>query len=237
LKQHLKKDLKRGSPYSMFMKVLIADDLDSITAGVLNALKAEGLTGIDIVHYCDDAYLRIKAAQLAGEPFDLLITDLSFKADHREQMFRSGEELAAIVKKEHPAIKVIVYSIEDRLPKVRSLLRMHNIDGYVCKGRKGLHELVTAIQSVQQGNIYLSPQVMGAINPRSKLEIDDYDVELLKQLANGLIQDEISAYFKQNNIKPSSLSTIEKQLQILRQRFKAKNVTQLVANAKDLGVI
>jgi DNA-binding NarL/FixJ family response regulator len=221
----------------MFKKVLIADDLGSITAGVLNALKAEGLNGIETVHYCDDAYLKIKAALLAGEPFDLLITDLSFKADYREQMLQSGEELAAIIKKEHPAIKVLVYSIEDRLQKVRSLLQKHNIDGYVCKGRNGLQELVTAIRTVHQGNSYLSPQVTGALKPKSKLEIDDYDVELLKQLANGLIQDEISVYFKENNIKPSSLSTIEKQLQILRARFKAKNVTQLVANAKDLGVI
>jgi DNA-binding NarL/FixJ family response regulator len=88
----------------MFKKVLIADDLGSITAGVLNALKAEGLNCIETVHYCDDAYLKIKAALVAGEPFDLLITDLSFKADHQEQLFHSGEELSAIIKKEHPAI-------------------------------------------------------------------------------------------------------------------------------------
>ncbi len=221
----------------MIKKVLIADDLGSITAGVLNTLKAEGQNHIDTVNYCDDAYLKIKAALFDGKPYDLLITDLSFKADYREQTLGSGEDLAAILKKEHPTLKIIVYSIEDRLQKVRSLIQYHKVDGYVCKGRKGLEELVKAIRTVQDNEIYVSPQLAGALSPKSKFEIDDYDVELLKQLANGLIQHEISEYFRQNNIKPSSLSTIEKQLQILRTRFKAKNVTQLVANAKDLGVI
>lgn len=237
MKQNPVADSKPGSHYKMSKKILIADDLDSITAGVLNTLKAGGLRQIETVHYCDDAYLKIKAALRDGHPFDLLITDLSFKADHREQHLRSGEELAQILKKEHPGLKIIVYSIEDRLQKVRSLTQKHGVDAYVCKGRKGLEQLAEAVQVVFAGSTYLSPQVEAALRPKTTMEINDYDVALLNQLAKGLNQDEISEYFRQHNIKPSSLSTIEKHLQKLRIRFMAKNATQLVANAKDLGVI
>jgi len=42
------------------------------------------------------------------------------------------------------------------------------------------------------------------------LEIDDYDIELLKQLALGHPKESISELFKNNGISPSSLSAIEK---------------------------
>lgn len=107
----------------------------------------------------------------------------------------------------------------------------------MCKGRNGLDEIKKALQAVWRGESYVSPQLAGALRPKTTIETNDYDVELIKQLANGLNQDEISAYFKEHKIKLSSLSTIEKHLQKLRTRFLAKNATQLVANAKDLGVI
>ncbi len=221
----------------MFRHVLIADDLGSITQGVYAALEGIGITTIDKVHYCDDAYLKVKAALQKGTPYDLVITDLSFKADHRQQILSSGEALSEILKREHPEIKVIVYSVEDRLQRVRTLIQKYKVDAYVCKGRHGLKELAIAVQTVWEGNSYLSPQVAQAVSRKSALEIDDYDIELLKQLANGLAQDEIAEYFKENQIKPASLSTIEKQLHKLRTQFKARNATQLVATAKDLGLI
>jgi DNA-binding NarL/FixJ family response regulator len=237
LKLHLKKDLKWGSPFSMFKNVIISDDLGSITQGVYATLEGMGITSIDKVHYCDDAYLKIKAAIHKKKPYDLVITDLSFKTDHRQQILSSGEALAELIKKEHPKLKVIVYSVEDRLQKVRSLIQKHKVDAYVCKGRHGLEELAKAVQAVAANEVYLSPQVARAVSPKTALEIDENDIHLLKQLANGLSQDEIAAYFKEHHIKPSSLSAIEKQLQKLRTQFKAKNATQLVATAKDLGVI
>ncbi len=221
----------------MFTKVLIADDLGSITQGVHAALIQMGITTIEKVQYCDDAYLKVKAALLEKRPYDLVITDLSFKTDHRYQHLPSGETLSGILKNEHPELKVIIYSVEDRLEKVRTLLNKNHIDAYVCKGRRGLDELAIAVKEVFDGNRFLSPQVQQAMTRRTTSEIDDYDIELLRQLSLGLSQDEIAVYFKENNIKPASLSTIEKELQKLRIQFKAKNVTQLVATAKDLGLI
>ncbi|RMA66568.1 DUF5932 domain-containing protein [Ulvibacter antarcticus] len=221
----------------MFQKVLISDDLGSINQGVLNCLETLGVKDIVQTQYCDDAYLQLKKADREQVPFDLLITDLSFKTDHREQKFPSGESLIAQLKKENPCFKIIVYSVEDRLQKARSLLQEHHLDAYVCKGRKGLTELTQAITAVYNNQQYTSPQVSNATHANLQLEIDEYDINLLKRLSNGYSQDEISQQLKDKHISPSSLSSIEKRLNKLRIHFKANNAIHLVAIVKDIGLI
>lgn len=221
----------------MFKKVLIAEDLGSINQGVLTVLDSMSIKNVHQVQYCDDAYLRVKKAVFDKAPYDLLITDLSFIVDHREQKFNSGEELVIALKQEYPDLKVIVYSVEDRLQRVRFLINTHKTNAYVCKGRRGLIELGKAIHAVYQNEQYVSPQVEQALNPKANLEIDNFDIELVKLLSNGLSQDEISTHLKNNNISPSSLSSIEKRLNKLRIQFKANNAIHLVAIVKDLGLI
>ncbi|WP_347925506.1 response regulator [Pontimicrobium sp. SW4] len=221
----------------MFTKVLVADDLGSINQGVISILDTLGVKEVEKVQYCDDAYLKVKKAILDNKPFDLVITDLSFKADYREQKYASGEDLLKALKIEFPDLKIIVYSVEDRLQKVRTIINKHKADAYVCKGRQGLIELSKAVKKVYKNGVYLSPKVEHALSPKASLEIDDYDVELVNQLSKGLSQDEISIFFKVNNMSPSSLSSIEKRLNRLRIQFKANNAIHLVAIVKDLGLI
>lgn len=221
----------------MFHKVLIAEDIDAINKGVYAKLSELGIKTIDQVQYCDDAYLRIKRSMIDNSPYDLFITDLSFISDHRQQQFESGEDLLKIIKKEYPNLKVIVYSIDNRLQKVRDLWHNAHIDAYVCKGRKGLFELTKAIEAVGENKTYLSPEVSNALNNTSNLTINDYDIELIKQLALGLSQSEISTYFSNHSISPCSLSSIEKKINVLKDLFKANNTAHLVAIVKDLGLI
>ncbi|MCW5521124.1 response regulator transcription factor [Aureitalea sp. L0-47] len=221
----------------MFKKVLISDDLDSINHGVQLVTESLGISEVTQVQYCDDAYLKIKKGIMDEAPYELLITDLSFKSDHRAQTYTSGEALIKILSREHPELRIIVYSIEDRPLKVRYFFENYKIDAFVCKSRKGMNELKDAIRQVYNGKLYLSPQIQNSLNKQSHLEIEEYDVELLRQLAAGKSQDEISHEFKQQAISPSSLSSIEKRLNKLRIQFKSNNAIQLVAVAKDLGII
>ncbi|APY00542.1 DNA-binding response regulator [Lacinutrix venerupis] len=221
----------------MFKKVLVADDLLSINQGVLSILKTLNINNIQEVQYCDDAYLKIKRANFDNKPIDLLITDLSYKKDHRNQKLNSGEDLISVLHSEFPNLKIIVYTVEDRLQKVRTLFNSYNINAYVCKGRKGLVELNKAITTVHAGEKYLSPQISAALSSKNNMEITDFDVELLRQLSCGLSQDEISKYLKANNISPFSLSTVEKKINKLKNQFNANNTIHLIAITKDLGLI
>ena len=221
----------------MFKKVLISDDLDSVNRGVQAVTTSLDIAEVEQVQYCDDAYLKIKKGINDEAPFELLITDLSFKSDHRAQTYTSGEALIKVLAKEHPELKIIVYSIEDRPLKVRYFFDNYNIRGFVCKSRRGMNELKEAIKSVYAGRPYLSPQIQSSLNHQADLEIEEYDIELLRKLAAGKSQEEISHEFKQHAIAPSSLSSIEKRLNKLRIQFRANNAIQLVAVAKDLGII
>jgi len=221
----------------MFHKVLITEDMEDINKGVFAMLSELGIAEIEQVQYCDDAYLKLQKALRDNKPFDLLISDLSFETDHRTQKYTSGEALITKVNKDIPSLKVIVYSVEDKLQKVRSLFTNQNIDAYVCKSRQGLKNLSSALTSVYQGKTYLSPEVQNALTSNHELEINDYDIMLLNDLANGLTQDEISDLYTKNQISPASRSSIEKRLTKLRLTFNANNAIQLVAIVKDLGLI
>jgi DNA-binding NarL/FixJ family response regulator len=221
----------------MFKKVIVSDDLVSMNLGMLTVLETLRVKEVVPVQYCDDAYLKIKRGVHDNAPYELLITDLSFKKDHRDQKYNSGEELIAALHKEFPDLKIVVYSIEDRIQKVRRLVKKYKINGYVCKGRRGLIDLSEALTTVLNNELYLSDQVAQALNKKSELEIDDYDILLVKQLSNGHSQDQISQLFKEKNISPSSLSSIEKRLNRLRIQFKANNAIHLVTIVKDLGII
>jgi DNA-binding NarL/FixJ family response regulator len=220
----------------MFKKVLIADDLGSINQGVSTILKKLNVENVSKVQYCDDAYLKIKKAMFDNEPYDLLITDLSFQTDHREQTLNSGEDLITVLKQEHPEVNIIAYSIDDRLQQVRRLVKL-GVNAYVCKGRNGIVELSESVNSVYKGERYLSPKIAKALENKTNLEIDIYDVELLRNVSKGLSQEEISAIFRTKGLSPSSLSSIEKRLNKLKIQLNSKNTIHLIAIAKDLGLI
>ena len=62
----------------MFSKVLLAEDLDSINIAVATTLDELNVVDVDNVKYCDDALLKIIKAIQDNNPYQLLITDLSF---------------------------------------------------------------------------------------------------------------------------------------------------------------
>ncbi len=222
----------------MFKKVLVTEDLGSINHGIANILhERTGVKEIQQAQYCDDAYLKFRRARRDGNHFDLLITDLSFKESHRERNLVSGIQLIDAIRAIQPDIKVIIYSMEDRPAKVKSFFAEQGIDGYVCKGRYGLNELIQSVTEVYNGKTFTSPLLASAISKNNVFELKDYDLLLLKHLSDGLTQEQIGEYFKRNHISPNSISSIEKRLNKLKYNFKAKNAIHLVAMTKDLGLL
>ncbi|WP_298328450.1 response regulator [uncultured Dokdonia sp.] len=221
----------------MFQKVIIADDLGSINEGVQHILTTYQVPYIKQVQYCDEAYKLIKKAAMDGKPYDLIISDLSFVADHRKQQFASGDDLAATLKKEHPELNIIIYSVEDRFQRVRQLYNDTHVDAFVCKGREGISDLKEAITTVFNGERYVSPRVAMAMSDNEDLQIDEYDITLMRLLSYGYSHDEISKELVALNESPSSLSAIEKKMSKLKIQFRANNAVHLVALVKDLGII
>ena len=222
----------------MFTKVLIAEDIDFNNIAVVQVLEELMVSKIDYAKYCDDALTKIKKASLDQEPYQLLITDLSFKADYRVNKLNSGEELITAVKQLYPEIKVIAFSIENKSFLIKSLFEKLDINAFVMKGRNSIPELKKAILSTfQNDKKYISPELSHIFQNKTVQEIDNYDLELIKYLSIGVSQENMEAKFKEVGINPSSKSTIEKRITKLKIYFNAKNPTHLVAIAKDLGLV
>lgn len=222
----------------MFQKVITVDDLDTINIAVIQALEELSIPEIQHAKYCDEALLKIKRGLIENLPYDLLITDLSFKLDHRDEKLQSGEDLIKAVKKIQPTIKILVFSIEDKVHCIKNLIEKEGINGYILKGRNSIPELKKGIQNIYSNDkVFLSPELNNALLDKSLLEIETYDIELLSLLAKGLTQEEVSLQFKEVGIMPHGTSSIEKRINKLKIFFKANNNVHLIAIAKDLGLV
>lgn len=222
----------------MFSKVLLAEDLDSINIAVATTLDELNIVEVDNVKYCDDALLKIKKALQDNQPYQLLITDLSFIEDFRPNQLNSGEELITAVKKIQSNIKVIVFSVEEKPIRIKSLFENQNINAFVLKGRNSLPELKKTLKKVfESDEKYIAANLAYIFQDKITHQIDDYDIQLIQHLALGVAQDKMDLKFKELGIEPNSKSTIEKRIGKLKDYFKANNTVHLIAIAKDLGLI
>ncbi len=222
----------------MFQKVLIAEDFDTNNQRLTSLLK-EDLNIPNVVSslYCDDAFLKAKKALISNIPFELLITDLSFKEDYRPQKLASGLQLIEALKKEQPELKIIVFSIEDRPSKINQILTDYPIDSFISKGRKALEELKKAITEISNGGSYFPFDLQQSLRNDNLSILALYDQMVLTYISNGYTKDKVSTILKQKDMSPSSVSSIEKRLQKLCDAFDAKNTTHLITIVKDLHLI
>lgn len=221
----------------MFKKILIAEDFQDTNKGIVDALESR--LQIDFIQeelYCDKAYNRFKVAHEKGEPFELLITDLTFNENYVPRRLTSGKELIDAVRSIDKDFKVIVNSMIDNPAEINPLFAEQEINGYVCKGRNSLNDLIKAIQEVYQNRTFVSPQ-LNLNSASSVFEMDKYDLMILKDLAEGYTKKEISEKLKKQNISPNSESTIDKKVSKLFDEFGAKNTHHLIAKLIKQGKI
>ncbi len=222
----------------MFSKVLVAEDYEIANQGIIKVLNEElGIQNLHESKYCDDAYLKFRKAYQDNNPFQLLITDLSFKEDHKIQVRTSGIDLIKDVKSIQSDIKVIVYSQEDRPDKINMLFEKLSINGYVCKGQNAIKELLACLHGVYQDQIVFPPVLTQQSESGGMVHLDDLDMMLLEELAKGYTKKEIRLKLIQLNITPNGESSIDKRVSRLFDSFQAKNTTHLIAIVKDLGLL
>lgn len=222
----------------MFQKVLIVENTDYTIVGMKSELSKLGIYQIDTVQSCDCALLKLKKSEIDNEPYDLLICDLILCKDPECKKISNYHEIIKNTKKSFPSIKIIIFSNEFKPLKVEKLFKEKKINGYVYKSRYGLKELKGAIQKIYfSDDNYISQEYSNAITKGVAIELDDFEIYILKSLSNGFSQEQISAILKENEYYPSSISSIEKRIKNLRDCFNANNPTHLVSIVKDLGLV
>lgn len=221
----------------MFKKVLIAEDHESSNISVQKTLEDLGITLTEYTYYCDDALMHIRKSHQSGQPYDLLITDLSFEEDHRAQKITGGIALISVVKEIQPDLKILVFSAENKAAIIDMLFKELGINGYVRKARHDAKELKLAIDAIYKNKTYLSDHLKQNVKEKNTYEFTDFDITIISLLSKGMLQKDIPLYLQQHNIKPSGLSSIEKRLNFIKEVLEFSKNEQLVAYCKDFGII
>ncbi|MBN9337285.1 MAG: response regulator transcription factor, partial [Chryseobacterium sp.] len=207
----------------MFKKILIAEDHESSNFSVQRVLEELRIPNVDYVYYCDDALANIKKALENELPYNLLITDLSFEEDHRTQLIKNGRELIKCCRDICPELNIIVFSGEHRVGVIDLLFKELNINAYVKKARSDSSELKKAIETVYNGNSYISHNMKFPIKSANTLEFSNFDITLLKLLSDGILQKNIPKKLQEQNIYPNSLSSVEKRINMMKLSLAAAN--------------
>ncbi len=221
----------------MIKKVLIAEDHESANISVQKTLEEIGVLDPDYVYYCDDALIRVQKAKEVGKPYDLLITDLYFDADHRIPKIVGGIALIHAVRSVQPELRVLVFSAEGRVGEIETLYTSVNIDGYVRKGRSDAKELKVAFGQIDGNERYFPPFYLQATRQPNVHAFTPYDITIISLMAQGMRQKEIVAYLKAHRIKPAGLSSMEKRLNHIRQVLNFSSNQQLMAYCTEKKIV
>lgn len=89
---------------------------------------------------------------LAGNKVDILLTDIMMPT-------MNGAELAKMVKKQFPEIKILALSMSGQGDLVNQMIDDSDIAGYVLKNL-GKFELITALEKIAGGGVYFSQEVL-----------------------------------------------------------------------------
>ncbi|HEY4289192.1 MAG TPA: response regulator [Puia sp.] len=221
----------------MFEKVLIAEDHESASISVQKTLEEIGIARPDYVYYCDDALVRIQKAVETGQPYDLLITDLVFDSDHRKERLTDGAQLIRAAQAIDPSLPVLVFSAEGRIAVIETLYTLHQIDGYVQKGRGDATELKQALIQITGNQRYFPRFYIQATRRENVHDFEAFDIKIISLLAAGMRQKDIPDYLKRNKIKPDGLSSIEKRLKRMKEGLNFSTNEQLVAYCTEMGIV
>ena len=221
----------------MIDKVIIAEDQEFANLSVQKTMDDLQVKQYDYAFYCDDALAKIKLALQKGEPYDLLITDLSFEEDGTPQNINDGVDLIRAVRAVQPGILILILSGQHRPTDIHNLFENKEVDAYVRKARHDVKELKAAMQALSKGQQYYPRALAQLVKQSNTYEFTDFDITIIRLLYEGYQQNEIPTYLKEHNIKPSSLSSIEKRLNQIRDELGFSNNQQLMVFCSTAGLL
>ena len=192
----------------------------------------------DIVYKttCDSAYEAIVLSKKTN-PFHILLTDLSFNTNTGK--IRSGEELINYIKKETISIKIGVITGHSETNRIFNVIENQQPLVYLLKDDCNANELNFALHQMLENKNYYSHLVHQKILNRRIVQIsmDDIALQILEELPKHSKLDNLVGLIKKNDGTPFKKRSIELKLASLRDNLNAKNNTDLVLKAKELGVI
>jgi len=213
----------------MSIRVAITDDHPLVIEGLENVLRAH--PGIRVISTYGNGNALLEG--LKKEVPDVLLLDIQLPG-------KSGSELAQLLTKAYPDMRILVLSSMDTSFHVKGMIQQGCM-GYLLKSTTDRKVLVQAIEQVHAGQMFLDPslkedllygmlkarQRAGKLQPRLTLREKEILQLIIAENSNQEIADRLFL----------SLRTIEAHKYNLLQKLHVKNTVGLVKVAIQMGLI
>lgn len=170
----------------MSLRVLIAEDHQLVSDGLVALLKA---AGHEIVGRASDGQTAVRLAETLHP--DVAILDASMP-------LLNGIDASRAIQRVRPDTKSIIVTVHDEDEYVLNAFRA-GVRGYVLK-KQAASDLLQAIKEVQAGSVYVSPgmsrALVDAVRTNTEMRSDlltGREREVLQLVAEGKTSKEIAA--------------------------------------------
>lgn len=213
------------------LTILLADNHSILRTGLCSILNSK--PNLEVIAEADNGIDAVKTALLLKP--DLLITDLSMPK-------KNGTEVIIELKKRLPELKSIVLTMHSGDEYIQPALTA-GANGYILKDDSH-EEILAAIESVINGNIYLSPSicgndVQGYLNtsnsdhkPTTAFSVlTKREKEILKLIAEGYRSKDIA------ELLSISIKTVDKHRTNLMKKLGLHSISNLTIYAIQNGLV
>ena len=211
------------------IKVLIADDHAIVRAGLRALIKDE--PSLELV---GEATGGVEVIELAEQlDVDIILLDLSMPD-------LDGITVTRKIKQIKPLARILILTVHEDEGLMREVIKA-GASGYILK-RAAESELISAINVVLRGDLYIDPAMMRSILtdpdvkpasiPSGKIEpLTPRETDVLKLIVQGYTNRQIAEEFS------LSVRTVEGHRSNLSEKLGLHNRVELVRYARDHGLI
>ncbi len=176
----------------MSVKVMLADDHVMMREGIRQLLEFDG--SIEVVDEANDGEECIERLKVSKP--QVLLLDINMPK-------KNGVEVLEAIKKLKLNVKVLILTVHKEVEYLIKAVDI-GVDGYILKDSESA-ELKKAINTIMEGETYITPELIPAFNNRLMARDADKDkidlltsreLEVLIQVANGMFNKEIADTLK-----------------------------------------
>ena len=210
------------------IKILLIDDHQVVLESL--GLLFRAIENVKVVGTLNDS--RQVQPFLEKNVVDLVVSDFHIP-------YLSGVDLTYQIRKNHPAIKVLLLTMAEDVPHIRAAIRA-GVNGYILK-KSNKEELIKAIEQVMDGKRYFSQEVIEELsahtgedlnNPQTTIQqLTERETEILRLIAMEFSSNEISEKLF------ISVSTVESHRRNLFQKLNVKSAIGLTKYALKFGLV
>lgn len=170
------------------IKIMLVDDHEMVREGIKQLIEFDG--DIKVISQASNGEDCLK--QLSVELPDIILLDVNMVG-------MNGIDVLKEIRKNRIPVKVAMLTIHNEIEYLVSLVDI-GVEGYILKDSSSA-ELVRAIKHINQGETYIQPDLIPALNSRlihrdedkEKIEaLTRRELEVLKLVAKGHFNKEIA---------------------------------------------